>query len=311
MSATSGACDRMESRLQEGTISVELYRERTEGSRPRVFEILPLPTKRGIVAVLTGSLNRNMLAHQFPEYCSDGNTICGTDLRHAKRTMEALVSDLEWPPGEDVSDGVLFDLIEFFASRVATPKNQRWHDFMRHYELEFDERKGRSAFRDEINEMLRAGATLFEITDQGKIERIGTPEVRAALVDLQPDTGDEELDALIVEARELFRSPKSQDRQSGLEKLWDAFERLKTIEPGKDKKAQVAALLRRVDSEPLREKIDDEMVALTKIGNEFRIRHHETDKHPVPRPEGQDYLFSRLATLVIYLLKISDRLKAD
>jgi len=32
-------------------------------------------------------------------------------------------------------------------------------------------------------------------------------------------------------------------RRESLEKLWDAWERLKTVEPGGDKKAQAKALL--------------------------------------------------------------------
>ncbi len=287
---------------------MELYRERTEGARPRVHENLPDATKRGIAAALMGALTQNMLAQLFPEYCPDGNAICGTDIWRATNTMQALIPELEWPPNESTSDGVLFDLIEFFATRVAAPENQHWHGFMRHYELEFDLRSGKKTFRNEINDMLRAGSTLFELTNQGKIERIGTPDLRAAILDLQPNTGDVELDALIIQSRELYRSPKLQDRQSGIEKLWDAFERLKTIEPGGDKKQKIAALLAKISSEPLRQKVEEEMFALTKIGNEFRIRHHETDKHPVPGPEGQDYLYSRLSTLVIYLLKVSNRL---
>jgi hypothetical protein len=259
---------------------------------------------------VAGALDRNMLARQFPEHCSDGNGICGTDYRRATTVMKAHIADLEWPSDEDASDGVIFDLIEFVASRVATAKDRHWHDYMHHYELAFDERAGRIAFRDEINGMLSAGATLFQLTGSGRIERIGTPEVQAALADLQPNTGDKGLDDLIVDARELYRSPKPQERQNGLEKLWDAFERLKTIEAGNDKKAKVAALLQHIDSEALRVKVDEEMQALTKIGNEFRIRHHETDKHPVPEPEGRDYLFARLSALMIYLLKISNRLSA-
>lgn len=289
-------------------MSEALYRERTEGRRPRVHETLPLHTTRGLIATIAGALDRNMLAPIFPEHCSDGNGVCGTDRQGAITTMEAYVPDLQWPPQDDMSDGALFDLIEFFASRISMPKERRWHDFLRHYELEFDQREGRSSFRRDVNNILAAGGTLFELTPAGRIERVGTPEVQAALVDLQPNTGEEALDSLIIEARELYRSPKAADRQTGLEKLWDAFERLKTIEAGKDKRVKVATLLQHIDSEPLRHKVHDEMIALTSIGNQFRIRHHETDKHTVPEPEGRDYLFARLSTLMVYLLKVSGRL---
>lgn len=293
----------------EEPMMTSLYRERTEGPQPRVFDDLPPKTKQGLIASLTGALERNMLARQYPQYCADGNGICGTDSRRAAVTMEALIPGLTWPPNEDTDDGVIFDLVEFFSSRVALAENDQWHSYMRHYELKFNEQAGQTSFRVEIDSMLRAGGTLFTLTGGNHIERIGTPEVHAALSDLQPNTGDQDLDLLILEARRLYRSPKSQDRQTGLEKLWDSFERLKTIEPGADKRAQAESLLRWVSSEPLREKVNDEMLTLTKVGNQFQIRHHETDKHPVPFPEGGDYLFSRLSTLIIFLLKVSNRLR--
>jgi hypothetical protein len=54
---------------------------------------------------------------------------------------------------------------------------------------------------------------------------------------------DETLDELLETAREKFLNRALNVRKQGLEKLWDAWERLKTIEPGKDKKAQATAIL--------------------------------------------------------------------
>lgn len=131
------------------------------------------------------------------------------------------------------------------------------------------------------------------------------------MADLQPNSGDKELDDLIIEARERYLSHKEDERRIGLEKLWDAFERLKTIEPlpdGKsDKKASVKQLLSRITNEPLREVVENDMGALTDVGNKFRIRHHETDKHVVP-VDGYDYLFARMSNVIITLLRASNRL---
>ena len=131
------------------------------------------------------------------------------------------------------------------------------------------------------------------------------------MADLQPNSGDKELDDLIIEARERYLSHKEDERRIGLEKLWDAFERLKTIEPLADgksnKKASVEQLLSRITVEPLRKVIGDDMEALTIVGNKFRIRHHETDKHVVP-VEGYDYLFARMSNVIITLLRASNRL---
>jgi len=54
-------------------------------------------------------------------------------------------------------------------------------------------------------------------------------------------TGDGELDRLLETAREKFFNKSLDVRKEGLEKLWDAWERLKTVEAGKDQKAQATA----------------------------------------------------------------------
>ncbi|MFI8631278.1 hypothetical protein ACIGEP_01610 [Microbacterium sp. NPDC077663] len=116
------------------------------------------------------------------------------------------------------------------------------------------------------------------------------------------------LDELIVEARTPYVSRRVGDCQLGLEKLRDAFERLETIEiPGGDKKASAAKLLAHMAGEPFRDLAEAEMIALTKIGNTFNPRHHETGNYAVPE-DGYDYLFARLSNLVILLLRHSDRL---
>jgi hypothetical protein len=58
--------------------------------------------------------------------------------------------------------------------------------------------------------------------------------------------------------------------RTSAEKLWDAFERLKTLEPGADKRAQADTLLDRtaVPSTPrMRMLLRDEAKVLTDIGN--------------------------------------------
>ncbi len=51
------------------------------------------------------------------------------------------------------------------------------------------------------------------------------------------------------------------------------------------------------------------MQDLTKLGNSFQIRHHETGKSPIPS-SAQDYVMGRMANLLIYLLDQSGRLLA-
>lgn len=99
------------------------------------------------------------------------------------------------------------------------------------------------------------------------------------------------------------------DRQDALEKLWDAFERIKTLEDGANKKESATRLLDRVSPKApkFRAFIEREAKELTTIGNELRIRHSETDKEPVTSSEKVDYLFHRLFSFLHLLLGETDR----
>lgn len=149
-----------------------------------------------------------------------------------------------------------------------------------------------------------------ELGTDAQVARLGPPELRQILADLDPATGDVVLDALVVEARTRYLSRHAADEQIGLEKLWDAFERLKTVEPGRDKKAQVAALFDRVGSGPMRDVVEAEATVLTHLGNNMQIRHFETDKASLLAAEV-DYLFGRMAVVLVlvHVLRQTGRLK--
>jgi hypothetical protein len=49
--------------------------------------------------------------------------------------------------------------------------------------------------------------------------------------------------------------------------------------------------------------IKDEFKLLTKIGNEYKIRHHETDKIEVSKSKHIDYLFFLMLSLIDLFIK--------
>ncbi len=104
-------------------------------------------------------------------------------------------------------------------------------------------------------------------------------------------------------------NPRIDQRRDSLEKLWDAFERIKTFEPGDDKKASADALLDRAATpeSKLRADLASEAAALTKVGNTFRIRHSEVTQEHIQRPETLDWLFGRMFSYLHLLLKMSGR----
>jgi hypothetical protein len=93
-----------------------------------------------------------------------------------------------------------------------------------------------------------------------------------------------------------------------LEKLWDAWERLKTLEAADDKKRSIGILLDRTATEPtFRRLLEEEATYLTNVGNNFMIRHTEVGKIPIASQEQVDYLFHRMFSLIRLTLRSTGR----
>ena len=155
-------------------------------------------------------------------------------------------------------------------------------------------------FRKFINDSLVANETvsLTDILDLNiNIE---------LLFENNPKTKDHELNKLIEEAKSRFLNPK--DKHIALEKLWDAFERLKTYyDSGKQKNKSADKLVSVISSDFDKDFFDDEFKKLTAIGNNYRIRHHETDKIEIKNSKHQSYLFFRMLSLIdLCLMNLND-----
>ena len=109
------------------------------------------------------------------------------------------------------------------------------------------------------------------------------------------ETNDQALNNLIDEAKERFLKPD--DQNIALEKLWDAFERIKTYYDS-DKKTSSNILIDKLSTDIDRDIFSKEFEILTKIGNEYRIRHHETNKKPIEKQDQINYLFFRMLSLM-------------
>jgi len=118
-----------------------------------------------------------------------------------------------------------------------------------------------------------------------------------------PTSGDSILDSLLRDAGRKFRDPSPKARLEATQTLWDAWERLKTLEAAEDKRLSVKLLLDQSASDaPFRALLEAEARELTRIGNDFHIRHFEVSRTAIERPEQVDYLFHRLFALVHLLL---------
>ncbi|UUV32339.1 hypothetical protein NQK81_02475 [Amycolatopsis roodepoortensis] len=64
-----------------------------------------------------------------------------------------------------------------------------------------------------------------------------------------------------------------------------------------------------VPSSPqLRTVVEAEFLALTQVGNQFAIRHHECDAQQLPNDDTRDYLFVRLVSLIAFVLRRTGRM---
>lgn len=224
--------------------------------------------------------------------------------------LEAEIPSVRWPLSQDrvPTTPAILDIIEFCHRAVGKPNELDHHKILGHSHFHFEVEEGRAAFQGDINRILARNEHAYELGHDGSIVRLAPVVLRDALKSAEFQTGDAELDLLLESARTKYLDPDPNVRRESLEKLWDAWERLKTIEPGKDKKVSVKALLNKAAAElNFRDRLDKEACELTEIGNKFRIRHSETDRAPLELSEHVDYLFHRLFALIRLLLRTTGR----
>jgi hypothetical protein len=198
----------------------------------------------------------------------------------------------------------VLDFLEFCYRAIGKPESGDYHSYHGHYHLYFKPEEGKTAFREAINRIFSRNGMAYEFNSDGSIVRLAPEGLRDILMPTVFRTRDSVLNSLLEAARTKYLNRNPTVRQEALEKLWDAWERLKTIEPGKDKKESATALLNRASPEPtFRNALENEATELTRIGNKFRIRHAETSQVPLQLSEHVDYLFHRLFALIILFLK--------
>lgn len=169
-------------------------------------------------------------------------------------------------------------LIEFSYEVIAQPDEGSYHSYFSHSHYSYDQEAGRHKFAEDVNRLFERNGIAFELKD-GEIIRLAPAALQEALANTVFRTGDAHLDEMLEDARTKFQNRDLKVRRESLEELWDAWERLKTVEKGKDKKATVKALLDKGAQEPaFRQMLEDEAGALTAIGNNFMIRHTETTR---------------------------------
>lgn len=175
----------------------------------------------------------------------------------------------------------IFDVIEYQFNELST--------------------REKAPFQAAINDSLRKDNLSFRLSDRGLIElqvdhEVLSPEIIAD-VDLIAEPGIRDL---MKEAIEKHMQPTVQAHRDAVEKIWDALERLKSYYTTMDKRASVSKIIGDMadGDQNYTALFNAEFKALTDIGNDYRIRHHETNKIDITDPRYYDYFFNRCLSLI-------------
>ena len=291
------------------------FSERENGERPRESAEISEEAWGGIQALVRARIADGSLGAGYGENCPDGAGLVGTDESAFWLAMRgenpALHQNVLYDLSEEQPRTLdILDMIEFCWRCIGKPIRGGYHDFFRHYHLSFDVEAGQHEFRDSINRIFRRNGLAYELTEQGRIERLAAPVLREELASVQFQTGDSELDGMLERARRKFLDSEEEMRRESLEALWDAWERLKTVVNGPNKKVQVASLLDNTadsSTSDFRKVLEQEAKELTWIGNNLQIRHSETSQERLVKGEHVDYLFHRLLAFIQMVLRTSGR----
>lgn len=279
----------------------EYFSDRVGGPRVRSNQELTPAAWGGIIALYHRYVSTNWLAEDFPRNCDDGQGPYACDEEILGMAVAAEVPEVEFPLRLRSVPSTLaaLDLLEFIYAHASQPLQGSYHRFFEHYHLGFESNKEQIA--QDINTILARNGMAYELSEAtGRIESLASEVLEEQLRHSLPPSIDAEFDELVTDAVRQFRSPDPATQVKAIEPLWDAFERMKTILDPKKKAGATKLVKAASDSEPERELLAGEMRALTGIGNEFRIRHHEVTAARVEADQAE-WLFARLYALIVRL----------
>ena len=160
--------------------------------------------------------------------------------------------------------------------------------------VEFFDRNNTDSFTKEVNMIFDLNDFSLKL-DTGKVEvKLEGPFANPTF-NLIDEIG---LKELLEEAHGYY---EKENFKIATEKLWDAFERLKTYySPQLDKRKSANKIINEIsgEKEQFIEMFKKEFNDLTLIGNSFRIRHHETNKVDISDDRHYEYFYKRCLSLI-------------
>lgn len=298
---------------------MQYYSDQVNGIRPRNKDDIPHNVWCGIVVTIDTLIEKGAFGEDFPDTCPDGYGIVGTDVGAFSATLQAEIPTIEYPlKTKEIDESswnkhsspfvpdyiTILDLVQFCYKHVAKPIEESYHSYFRHHHLSFNKDQGQKDFIDKINTLFQRNQISYELQTNGNIVRLA-PEILAdSLANTKFETSDNILNQMLTQACLKFLNPSIAIRRESLERLWDSWERLKTILNPDNKKQSISQLLERCSPEQaFRDLLNSEAKSLTNIGNSFQIRHSEVGQVIVNQSDHIDYLFHRLFCFIQLAIK--------
>ncbi len=301
---------------------LEYFSDKELGKKQPLNEEISIDVWNGIVSIFEEYKTNNYFSSSFPDKCNDNNTkVVGFDEESFKDRVKSEILDISTPitrkepkntsasnwldcendideTSEFVNKYSTLDFIEFLCRNFKTPNENDYHDFFKHYHLSFkNDIAQKQKFENKINQLFERNGLVFILKDCQISRRL--PKEFSNLV-RNYRTEDDKLNELINSSLGHLKSVKTEERIRALEKIWDAFERMKTYYQELKKKQSIEQLTELASSgnDDMKEELNKEAKELTRIGNEYQIRHFETDKKEIKQLEFVDYLFFRMLAFI-------------
>lgn len=261
------------------------------------------------------------LAWKYPAYCDDKpQAVSGVNEQSIEVMVNKLIpklyfghpseSSFEVVSGESSFDSLsILDYIEFIANGMKTKKLVEYHGFFGHYHLSFDDSDTDfQKFRKEINECFEICGLLYQLTEERIVERLVEDEIVIEnSIEVIEATPEKELRKLLEESIALHKSRRMEDHHLATEKIWDAFERMRSyyMDEKTDKKASANKIISQMTdgNKTYFDLFSGEFLELGKFGNDYRIRHSEIGKIDIPNDDYYDYFFSRCFAMIVLVLR--------
>jgi hypothetical protein len=258
------------------------------------------------------------MAGAFPDYCQDNSTIvCGVNMQLFSNTLKFRIPDLEYdyagcvvvPMFDEYNQYALLDYVEYIGNCIIDFEEYDFHSFFQHNHIKILETSNvKQIFRNEINGVFELTRLLYRLNDNFEVERVTSvdEQIESEIRNLE-SVKEQGLKELLLESVRLYKNPRPELHKLATEKIWGALERIKTvfIVEGLDKKQSIARLIETMANgdDVYKDLFNSEFNELTRIGNNYRIRHHETNKTEITDERYYDYFYGRCFALIALAIK--------